>query len=148
MQMPKAETAKPSPSITPSPVTTGPDPVANEQAIWAALKAKNIDAFASMLAADALEVEPDGVYDKAGSIRSVSQFDASKIELSDFKPLRINDGAALVTYVTRMAAPNGSTERHSTIWAERNGKWMAVFHQGTVLPKTTAKPPASSPATK
>lgn len=147
MPPPKAEAAKPSPSAAASPVTTGPDPVANEKAVWATLKAKNYDAFASLLAPESLEVEPDGVHDKAGSVKGVSQFDFSKAELSDFKPVTFDEDAKLVSYIVKMPAPNASTERHSTIWVERNGKWLALFHQGTVLPKAKAKPMAGmSPA--
>ena len=109
---------------------TGPDPAANEKLVWDAIKRKNYDAFASFLAPEAIEVEADGVYDKAGSVKGVSMFDASKVELSDWKTVKFDDDAALVTYMVKMPAPQAA-ERHSTIWASRAGKWLAVFHQGT-----------------
>jgi len=131
------------PAATPAPVVTGPDPVANENAIYAALKSKDYDGFAALLAADAIEVEPTGVYDKAGSVKTVSMFDFSKAELSEFKQVPFDKDAALVTYVVKL--PNLPAERHSTIWAARNGKWLAVFHHGTPIPRGTA---TSTPSPK
>lgn len=113
---------------------TGPDPAANEKLVWDAIKSKNYDAFASFLAPEAIEIEADGVYDKAGSVKSVSMFDASKVALSDWKSVKFDNDAALVTYMVKMPPPQAA-ERHSTIWASRAGKWLAVFHQGTpVMP--------------
>ena len=59
----------------------GPDPIANEKTVWDLFKSKNYDAFAAMLAPDFLEVEPDGYFDKAGTVKGVSMFDASKAVL-------------------------------------------------------------------
>lgn len=143
-QMPPPPPAKPaakasvaaSPAV-PAELTIGTDPIANEKAIWDALKAKNFDGFSAALAADAIEIEPHGVFDKAGILKAVSAFDFSKSELSDFKATTLDPDAVLVTYVVTNAAP-APAERHSTIWARRNGKWLAVFHQGTEIPKNTA----------
>src|SRR2546427_1636 len=77
--------AKPisSPAATSSPPSTGPDPIANEKTIWDALKNRNFDAFAALLASDSIEVEPGGVYDKSGSVKGVNEMDFSKTALSD-----------------------------------------------------------------
>lgn len=149
---PASGAAKPTTSPTAGTATAaaGPDAIANEKAVWDALKAKNYDAFASMLAADQLEVEPVGFFDKAGTVKGVAMFDASKAILSDWKSVKLNDGAMLVTYTVNGPgfAPEG--ERHTTIWAKRDEKWMAVFHHGgTVVRKPVPPPPASpSPAAK
>jgi hypothetical protein len=137
--------AKATPTSAASPAATGGsasnDPIEKEKQVWDALKRKDYDGFASMLADDSLEVESDGVYDKAGSVNTVKQFDFSSASLSDFKVVKLDDDAALVTYLVKAAAkgfdPNG--ERHTTIWANRNGKWLAVFHQGTPVGKPAAK---------
>lgn len=148
---PAATTAKAKPSTSPavaaSPVTTGPDPVANEKAIWSLLKAGNFDGFASLLAPESLEVEPDGVYDKAESIREVAKADFSKFEISDFKPLKFDEDASLVTYkVSSTGATKPIIEQHTTIWVDRGGKWLALYHQGT--PRGSAAPVEKTPATK
>jgi len=126
MQPPKAS-AKPSPAD--SPGQPGPDVIANEKLVWDAFKARNYDAFASYLADNFMEMESDGVYDKAGSVKGVQGFDASKAELSNWKAVKFDDDASLVTYVAKI--PGAPTTYHSSIWANRNGKWMGLFHMGT-----------------
>jgi hypothetical protein len=137
-------------SPTPVTVVTGADPVANETGIWQALKSHDFNAFGGALAADSVEVEPEGVYDKAGTLKLVSQGDFSKAALSDFKTVKLNADAALVTYLVKVPGASPEGERHSTIWANRDGKWVAVFHHGTVAvkpaPAAAAKP--SPTATK
>lgn len=130
---PAATTATPSPA-TPAQIPIGNDPIANEKAVWDAIKAKNYEGFGAVLRPDAIDVEPVGVFDKAGILKSVSEFDFSKSELSDFKATSFDADSTLVTYVVTMPAPMPA-ERHSTIWSRRDGKWMAAFHQGTEIPK-------------
>jgi hypothetical protein len=166
MTMPPSKVAKAAASPTPTPAAapvTGPDPSANDRIVWDLFKAKNYDAFASLLAPDLIEVEPDGVYDKAGTVKGVSMFDASKAVLSDFKSVNLDDDAALTTYTVKGGgtpdAPLGV--RHSTIWVKRDGKWMGLFHHGgtpvmkpapmaapTAAPKAAPAQPANTPARK
>jgi hypothetical protein len=137
--------ATPSPATAKAePVAPGPDPIANEKIVWDLFKSKNYDAFAALLAPDFLEVAPDGYYDKAGSVKGVSMFDASKSELSDFKTLNLNANSSLVAYMVKdpTYAPKG--ERHSTIWVNRGGKWMVLFHHAS----TPVEPPAAGSAAK
>jgi hypothetical protein len=150
-----AASSSPSPSSTPAakaspPASTKPaqatsDPVADENLVWDAIKRKDPDAFASFLADDAIEVEESGVYDKAGSVKGITEFDASKATLSDFKTVNLDSDAALVTYLVKIPIKgmNPLGERHSTIWVNRGGKWQAIFHQGT-----SVTPPAKAPAKK
>ena len=143
--------AKPiaSPSVAPVAAVTGPDPVANEKLVWDLFKAKSYDAFAALLAPDFLELEPDNAYDKAASVKGVSQFDASKSVLSDFKSVKLDGDAALVTYVVTGAGFSPAPERHSTIWVNREGKWLGLFHHGgTPVVKMPAAQTVASPAAK
>ncbi|HEX3281238.1 MAG TPA: nuclear transport factor 2 family protein [Pyrinomonadaceae bacterium] len=135
MNMPppsSAATKKPAPSPATAPAaTTSSDPVANEKLIWDLLKGGQNDAFGNLIATDAIEVEPNGVWDKAGIIKSIEGADFSKSTISDFKTLNIDSDAALVTYLVTMPGAKPPQERHTTIWALRDGKWLAVFHHGT-----------------
>lgn len=133
-----------SPAATPVMAVAGADAIANEKLVWDLFKTKNYDGFASLLAADFIEVAPDKVYDKAGSVESVKGFDASKATLSDWRSLKLDDDATLDTYIVKMTGTPGAGERHSTIWANRNGKWLAVFHHGGT--EITSASPAASPA--
>ncbi len=131
-----------SPASTPLPVTASADPVENEKALWEMLRSNNHDGFAAFLAPEAMEVEPNGVFDKAGTLKEITRFDFSKVQTSDFKSLSFDSDAALVTYMVKMPGPQPA-ERHSTIWAKRGGKWLAVFHHGTpVSPGSAATTPS------
>jgi hypothetical protein len=152
-----------SPAAAPTTAEAGPDAIANEKMVWDLFKAKDYDAFATLLAPGFLEVEPDTVHDKAGAVKGVSEFDASKFEQSDWKTVKLDDDASVVTYTTKMLAMPGmkgmpaNGERHSSIWAKRDGKWLAVLHHGgtpvvkpaaTASPKESASPAAKAPAKK
>jgi hypothetical protein len=138
--------AKASPTPESKPVEgSSNDPIARENQVWDAIKSKNYDLFASFLADNAIEVEETGVYDKAGSVKGIQQFDGSKATLSDFKTVNLDSNATLVTYLVKIPIKgmNPLGERHSTIWANHDGKWLAAFHQGT-----SVMPPAKAPAKK
>ena len=129
-------------TLTPKPAVglTEADPVAREKQAWEAIEKKDWDTFSSMLADDQFEVENDGVYDKAGTLNGLSHSDMPKMSLSDFKATKIDDDAAIVTYTIRAAnAKPGEAIHASTIWANRGGKWLAVFHQGTEAQAAPAK---------
>jgi hypothetical protein len=98
---PPVATPTPKPAAAPAVkiAEAGPDPIANEKAVWDAIKSKNFDAFAAFLSPDSVEVEADGVYDKAGSIKALSMFDASKAELSDWKTVKFDNDTSLVNYI-------------------------------------------------
>ena len=134
-------TPKPAASAMAKPADAGPDAAANEKLVWDALKSKNYDGFASYLASDSTEIEADGVYDKAGSVKGVSGFDFSKAELSDWKTVKFDSDASLVTYKVKIPGMKPvETGYHSTIWVNRDGKWQALFHMGT--PAATETPAA------
>ena len=136
--------SSPSAAAAATPATTSSDVVANEKAVWAALLGKHWDLFEGYLAPDALEVEANGVMDRAASVKGVQSFDFSKSSLSDWKTVKVNDDAAIVTYVAHFPGQKPDTEYHTSVWATRNGKWSAVFHHGS--PKVTPPPaPAKSP---
>jgi hypothetical protein len=155
MPMPAAANA---PKSTASPAaatastaapSAGPDPIANEKIVWDLFKAKNFDAFASLLDSSFLEVEPEKVYSKAEAVKALSEFDISKSELSDWKSLKIDDDVAVVTYVIKMPGKPGDGDRHSSVWAKRDGKWVAVLHHGgTAVMKPAPAAAAPKDATK
>jgi hypothetical protein len=92
-----------------------------------------------------MEIEPDSVTDKAGSVKGVQQVDLSRFVLSDFKVLNFDkdfsNDLSLVTYLVKGPAQffGEGGQRHSSIWANREGKWLAVFHQGTPQMKPNAR---------
>ena len=118
-----------SPAASPAAIASATDA---EKAVWEAIKAKNAEGFASFLLPDAVEVSPEAVTDKAGSVSGVMAFDASKWTLSDFKETKIDPDATLVTYKASGPDRGRTLEMyHSTIWTNRGGQWRAAFHHGT-----------------
>jgi hypothetical protein len=136
-----AAKASPTPESKPAANT---DPLANEKAVWDAIKGKDYNTFGSFLADNAIEVEEMGVYDKAGSVKGIQEFDASKATLSDFKSVSLDSNATLVTYLVKIPIKGVSPlgERHSTIWVNHDGKWLAALHHGTSVVPAPPKPPA------
>ena len=132
-------TAKAATSPAVTAPATGSDVTANEKMVWDALKNKNYDLFGSYLASDSIEVEPDGVFDKSGSVKGVSMFDFSKAELSEWKTVKFDNDASLVTYMVKVPSMKSDRSRHSTIWVNRSGKWQALFHQGTPVAAPSKK---------
>lgn len=131
-----------SPAASPGkPVEAGPDAVANEKLVWELFRAKNFDGFATLLAPEFMEVEPDGVYDKAASVKALREMDAAQFEQSDWKAVKFDNDASLVTYTVTMKGPKPQKDYHATIWANRDGKWLGFYHQGTpAAAPTTTKP--------
>jgi hypothetical protein len=143
---PAEKKAASSPATAAKPAETGADPIANEKIVWDLFKAKNWDGFASLLAPEFMEVEATDVYDKAGSVKGAKEFDASQFDLSDWKALAFDDDAKLVTYTVTMKGPKPMKEYHATIWINRGGKWLGLYHMGT--PEAAATPAAKPEAKK
>lgn len=114
-----------------------PDPIANEKIVWDFFKSKNLDAFAAVLDPAFVEIESNMVMDKATAVKG-ADFDTSQLELSEWKSAKLDNDAALVTYLVTPKDPKMNQERHTTIWANRGGKWVALLHIGTPVMKPMA----------
>ena len=136
----KTEKTAASPAATPA--QTGPDPIVDEKIVWDLFKSKNYNGFAALLDPTFVELESTGFYDKAAAVKGVAEFDASQFDLTEWKSAKLDADAALVTYLVKPKDPKGDTERHTSIWANRGGKWLALLHMGTPVakPKTEMKP--------
>jgi hypothetical protein len=124
------------------PLATTSDLEADEKMVWDAFEKKNVDGFAGVLTEDSLEVEPDGVYTKTPSVEMIRQMvnaGGFKGTLSDFKTVTLDADAKIVTYTVKSATKGfpAAGQRHSTVWINRGGKWMAAYHQGTPVSKGT-----------
>jgi hypothetical protein len=112
--------------------------ISREKEVWELIKKKDIQGFSTYLADDQLYVTNDGVHTKAETVKSVGAGNLSELTVDEWKVLTIDKDAALVTYrVTAKGMVNGqeasSVTRESTLWAKRGGKWLAVFHQDTMV---------------
>lgn len=131
---PAASPASATPASTPA---TAADAKGMENLVWEALKRKDWDAFAAMLADDHVAVWPEGVIDKAAAVAGIRGADFTGATVSDWREVKLSPNAALVTYLVKGPPPGFGPdgERHSSIWVNRGGRWLAVFHQGTRIKK-------------
>jgi hypothetical protein len=131
-----AAAASPAASASASPAATAAattaDVEANEKLIWDALRRKDWAAFAGYLAEDQIEVWGTGVQGKAESVKGVQNVDFSTFTMSDFKAVTIDADARIAIYTVK-GTDRGRpfTEHTATVWANRGGRWLALFHQGT-----------------
>lgn len=132
---PPSPKASPPSKQAPSPMATpgepGADVTANEKLVWDALKTKNYDAFGSYLASDIINIQPDSAHNKESTLQGISMADFSKAQVGDWKTLKFDDDASLVTYTVTIPGMKPEKAYHSTIWIKRDSKWQALFHQGT-----------------
>lgn len=138
---PPASKPAASPAASPAKVETSDDVIANEKLVWDLFRSSNFDAFQTLLAPEFMEIAPTGVYDRAGTVKEVSEMDASRFELSDWKAVKFDANAGLVIYTVTSKGPTPQKHYHATIWAKRDGKWLAFHHQVTAA---SAAPPAAS----
>lgn len=105
--------------------------------MWEAFKNKDAKPFKVTLAADSVGVGENGVTTKDDTVKMMASMscEVKSYELSDWKLTMINSTTALLTYKGKtdgtcagVAVP---TVWSSTIYANRGGKWLAVFHQET-----------------
>jgi len=143
---PPASKPTASPATSPAKVETSDDVIANEKLVWDLFRTRNFDAFQTLLAPEFMEIESTGVYDRAGTVKGVSEMDASQFELSDWKAVKFDADAGLVIYTATMKGPKPQKVYHATIWAKRDGKWLGFHHQGT--PAAAATAASASPEKK
>lgn len=131
---PTPASASATPASTPA---TAADATGMERLVWEALKRKDWDAFASMLAEDHTEVWSEGVFNKTAAVEGIKSADFTGSSVSDFREVKLSPTATLVTYFVKGPPPGFGPdgERHSSIWVNRGGRWLAVFHQGTRIKK-------------
>ena len=135
-----------------SPAVSEADATAREKATWEAIKTKDYDGFANMLASNYLEVGGDGVFDKAGIIKNVKELTLSDATFSDWKMLPIDKDTVLLTYQVTLKGTVKNQEippgpyRAGAVWQNRDGKWAAVYYQETLAQAAPADVPPPSPA--
>ncbi|MBW8878920.1 MAG: nuclear transport factor 2 family protein [Acidobacteria bacterium] len=141
--------ATPAPTPTPAATVSEADMTAKEKAAWDTLKTKDYEAFGNMRASDYTEVTADGVHDKASVLASIKDVNITDVTFSDWKTLSIDKDAFIVVYTVvhtgtykGFPVPPGPY-RAATAWANRDGKWLAIYHQETAAATAPPPPPAA-----
>ena len=111
--------------------------IANENKINEAVAKQDVKTFLSLLAPEAVAGDMGGFMKAADFSKTIDQLKITSWHIMDTKVLWVDDKTAVVTYTwmgagTYMKQPVPGMTYASTVWTERNGKWLAVFHQETV----------------
>jgi hypothetical protein len=124
--------------------------IANEQKINDAVVKGDVAAFKALVATDGLAIDENGPSAVADFEKMIAPGMAkiTDMKLDNFKVMWVSSDVAIVTYNwtgkgTVMDMPVKPTYS-STVYAQRGGKWLAVFHQESV--KNPNPPPAMTPA--
>jgi len=118
---------------------------ANERAINTAIQKGDMAGFKAIVADDGFAMDGSGLMPVSEFLKMFNEFKIQTFTIDQVKVVFLNDSAAVITYRftgkgTMMGQPMPSPVLASTAYANRGGKWMAVFHQETVV--TPPPPPA------
>jgi hypothetical protein len=110
--------------------------VAAEREGLDALRAGNVDDFASHTADEAVFVDAHGPASKAQVVKNVADFHLTDYSMDDIHFVQLSPSSGLLVYtITEKGNSHGkefSARAHiSSIWAERGGKWVCLFSQET-----------------
>jgi hypothetical protein len=113
--------------------------IQHEKQIWALIRQKDLEKFATYLAEDFYDIFPDGAErSKSELLRFLSNADLKEYELTNFRVTMLNPDAAIVTYNVAAHAVIGGKEisMHNAVtsgWAKRAGKWLNVSAVASTL---------------
>jgi uncharacterized protein DUF4440 len=137
---PQATQATPSPSPKPKTALSKAQMLkalsTAERKLWDAFKNKDPKPFKTGLTADAFALSENGIEKKEDTLKMIPQApcEIKSYELSDWKLTMINS-SALVTYKGKTdgtcAGQAIPTVWCSTLYVNRGGKWLAIFHTET-----------------
>jgi hypothetical protein len=118
--------------------------IANEHKINDAVMKHDRAAFTALIAADAVSADMGGFMKVSDFVKSMDQVKIQTYQIVNPQVMWVDDKSAVVTYTwkgkgTWMNEPVPETTYVSTVWTERDGKWVAVFHHETGAPPA---PPA------
>ena len=122
--------------------------MANENKVADAVAKHDVKTFNDLVTSDAVSADQGGFMKVADFVKSFDQVKIASQHTMDMQVSWVDDKTAIVRYTwmgsgTFMGQPMPATTYASTVWTERNGKWVAVFHQETPM-----APPAAPPKKK
>ena len=118
---------------------------ANERAINTAIQKNDLAAFRALVADDGFALNGGGLMPVSEFVKVFNEFKLASFTIDQVKVMFVNDNAAIITYRfagkgTFMGQPLPGPTLSSTVYANRGGKWMAIFNQETIA--TPPPPPA------
>lgn len=119
--------------------------IANEHKLNDAVVKHDATTFNSLVTSDAMSADMGGFMKVSDFVKSMDQAKIQTYQIVNPKVVWIDDKSAVVVYTwkgkgTWMNEPVPETTYVSSVWAERGGKWVVVYHQET---GAAPAPPAS-----
>jgi ketosteroid isomerase-like protein len=110
--------------------------VAKEREELDALKSGRLEAFANLLADEAVFLNPNGPSPKVEVVKHVADFKLLDYSMEDVRFVPVASNTGLIIYkLTQKGSSRGrefvSTVYVSALWTERQGKWQCLFSQET-----------------
>jgi hypothetical protein len=106
-----------------------------ETEVWRALVGGDATADARLLSDDFLGVYPTGFADRSDHVGQLNDGPTvAEFALSDERLLVLSDSAVLLAYradYRRAPGSNLETMYVSSLWCQRDGRWLNVFSQDT-----------------
>ncbi len=108
--------------------------IALEKAGWEAWKNKNAAWYQTNVTEDYLDVNSDGVFNKAFVVKvTATDCDVKSYSLDNFKFVMLSKDVALLNYTAMQDGVCGgkvqpSTVRASSVYVRRGGKWLNAFY--------------------
>jgi hypothetical protein len=94
------------------------------------------ESMLALLADDFIELGSSGrIFDRAAVIDSLSGQPAFESRIDDFVVRALSPEVALTTYRLSVWSTSEGQARvtlRSSVWVHRSGRWLLVFHQGTL----------------
>jgi hypothetical protein len=118
--------------------------IANENKISEAVAKHDVKTFTDLVANDAVSADGMGVMKVADFVKSMNEMKIGSWHIMDTQVHWVDDKTAVLTYSwmgsgTYKGEAIPATTYSSTVWTERNGKWVAVFHQESVAAPSPTK---------
>jgi len=110
--------------------------VAKESEELDALKNGDLNAFASLVADEAVFLNARGPSSKAEVVKHIAEFKLLDYAMEDVKFVPVSKNSGLIAYkLTEKGASHGKEFTAqvyvSALWIEREGKWVCLFSQET-----------------
>ena len=110
--------------------------VAREREELEAIKTGNFEAFANLLADEAVFLNARGPSPKAEVVKHVTDFKLLDYAIDDVRYVQVGPKTGLIVYKLTQKGSAGGHEfagkaHISALWTERDGKWVCLFSQET-----------------
>ena len=114
--------------------------IANERALQEAVAKGDRAAFQSLVLPEGVWTSKSGFIPMNLLLDGLDSFNVTKWDIVNPRVTLLGEGSAIVRSAwtgtgTFQNQPLASTTLASTVWTERNGKWLAAHHQETDLMK-------------